>query len=524
MFHLKMILCAVFVCTGVFAQDAVVRGKVMNADQETVAGAEVMISGVRRQVTRATDGSFEVSLAAGKYTVVAKDPRYGSAVQKVELDASQTLEIVLTLDINLHEEIVVTGQMRARAMSETFQSYGVLDSDDLMEKMAPTIGEVLREEPGVSTTYFGPGAGRPIIRGIGGDRIRILEDGIGVGDASSTSPDHAVSGDPIGAERVEIIRGPGTLRFGSSAVGGVVNILDDRIPELQYEKTTSGSVFLSGNSVADERVGAVKLNGSIDRISWHAEYLDRETEDYEIPGFAELEGIDEHDEEEGHDEEEEVEGLLENSRIESSKGSVGVSYIGDRGFIGVAYKGFDTNYGLPGHGHHEEGGHDEEGHDEEGHDEEDEFVSIDMEQRRFDLRGALEMSNNFFQSGKFGYGVTDYEHLEFEGEEVGTTYTNEFWEFRTELEHREIGIFQGSIGLQISDRDFSALGAEAFVPPSQTERLGLFIVEEAELNQNWTLNVGFRYDEQDSDADFTDFGHGHGEEEEGEEHDEEEHE
>jgi RNA polymerase sigma factor (sigma-70 family) len=189
----------------------------------------------------------------------------------------------------IEDEVVVTATASPRSRLEVAQPTNVLSDEDLVLRADTTLGETLDEELGVSSTYFGPGASRPVIRGLGGDRIRVLESGIGGADASSASPDHAVSSDPLTAERIEVIRGPATLLYGSSAVGGVVNVLSGRIPSYVPEASVSGELHLVAGSVADERSGAAVLEGALgSRVAWHADYSNRETGDSEIPGFAEV--------------------------------------------------------------------------------------------------------------------------------------------------------------------------------------------------------------------------------------------
>ena len=478
-------------------------GKVTTLDGQPVADAEVRIIELNRRATVDGEGNFRFeNVPAGSYLLQATSRRLGSAVDRVRVAAGGTAEMTLALDLAVHrEEILVTASPDARSNYEIAQPTSVLSEEELQERLQPTLGETLSAVPGVSSTFFGQGASRPVIRGIGGDRIRVLETGLGAGDASSTSPDHAVSIDPSGAERIEVLRGPATLLYGSSAVGGVVNIIDSRIPsELPAEKLT-GTVELRGGSVADERGGGARLDGGAGRLAWHVDYLTRETDDYEIPGFAESQAFrDAEAGEGGEEEEEEAEafGIVPNSATETDSGALGLSYIGDGGFLGVSVSGLDTLYGIPGgHHHHEEG---EEGEEGEPHEEEEEAaVRIDLEQRRYDLRGGVTRPFGIFRGANVRFGVTDYEHVELEGEEIGTTFTNDSWEGRVELLQNRTGSLSGSVGIQALSRDFAAIGAEAFVPPTQTDSQAVFAFEEVERGA-WRLQFGARYERQDVTA------------------------
>jgi iron complex outermembrane receptor protein len=357
-----------------------------------------------------------------------------------------------------------------------------------------SLGDTLAKQAGVSSSFFGPGAGRPIIRGLGGDRVRILKDGLGSGDASETSPDHAVSIDPLVAERIEVARGPATLLYGSSAIGGAVNVLSNSIPEEMPNTQVTGDLALRGGTVADERSGSAKIDGTAgSRVAWHLDGFIRETDDYSIPDGAEI------------GDEGETPGVLENSSIESEGLTFGASYVHDRGFFGISASGYDTNYGVPGeHGHGEEHGDEHHDDEEEGehHDDEDEHgeeeggVRIDLEQRRLDLKGGLRDLGGFVDRLQVRLGTTDYEHRELEGEEIGTVFTNETLEVRLEAIQKRTERWHGSFGLQFSDRDFAAIGEEAFTPPSETEKWALFAFEELDRG-TWRYQFGGRVETQD---------------------------
>ena len=395
---------------------------------------------------------------------------------------------------SLSDEIIVTGSPLVRSVDEAITGVSVLTGEELSQRLAGTIGETLKSEPGVSSTFFGAGASRPIIRGQGGDRVRVLINGIGSIDASSASPDHAVAAEPAQAERIEVLRGASLLRYGSSGSGGIINVIDGRIPTKLPEDGIDGAVRIGASSVDNGREAAGSVDFGAGNLVFHVDGTFRETDDYEIPGFAEsaefraLEEAEEGGEEEG-EEEEEAFGSLDNSQTKSTSITGGVSYVGERGFFGVAVHKFDSDYGIP--GGHEEG---EEEEEEEGEEEEgEEQVTIDLDQTRLDLNAALEFDGLIGKVQFFG-GYADYEHTEFEAPgEVGTVFTNEGYEARLEAIQRENNGWAAAYGIQLRNRDFSAIGEEAFVPPTETDQIGIYTFQEIELGQ-FHLEGAARYE------------------------------
>jgi iron complex outermembrane receptor protein len=479
------------------AVSGTVSGRVLTASGQPAADAHVELAELGRRLEVDATGAFRFDgVPPGTYVLHAESARAGVNVARVEVSAEQDVRVEVTLERTMHQEfVVVTATGGAATLSEVAQPVSVLSGPELSLRMQPTLGETLAQQPGVSSTYFGPGASRPVIRGLGGDRVRILQSGVGTADASSTSPDHAVSFDPLSAQQVEVVRGPATLLYGSNAVGGVVNILDDRVPDAAPDRPLHGKADLSGATAANERAGALSLTGGKDRFAWHADFLKRKTDDVDIPGFAESAALRAEEEAEGGEgeEHEEVQGVLENSAVDNTGGAAGVSLVGSGGFLGVAFSGLDSLYGVPGHAHHAE----EEA--EGGAAEEEAAVQVDLRQRRGDLRGEWRHPFRGLRSLRARFGLADYEHQELEGGAVGTVFTNESWEGRLEGRHGKAGPFEGSIGVQGFRREFSALGEEAFTPPTLTRSWAVFAFEEAPLG-SWRLQLGGRVEWQDIES------------------------
>jgi iron complex outermembrane receptor protein len=447
----------------------------------TVGDADVVIPGLGRRVRVDGAGRFVFArVPPGRYLLEAQSVRWGRGLESVVVEAGTTVEVTIMVEAVFHlDEMVVSAGAGSTRRSEAYQPASVMTSRDLVIGAEASLGETLSREPGVSSTYFGPGSSRPVVRGIGGDRVRILEAGIGTGDASSTSPDHAVAVEARNASRIEVIRGPATLLYGSSAVGGVVNVLDERIAREPPTQPFSGYVEGLGGSVAKERTGSAAVNARFGSFVVSGSGLWRETDDYSIPGFAEA------NPEPG---EEQEEGVLENSAVSNQRGSGGLTYVSERGYLGLAITGQRSEYGVPGHAHHEE--------EEPGAEEEDGLVSIDMEQNRFDLEGALRFGSRAFRNLKVRLGYTDYQHAELEGAEVGTEFFNDYFEGRLESEHSFAERTQGAFGAQLSSRDFEAIGEEAFVPPSTTDAIAAFAYEEFNATEALSVQGGVRFERQ----------------------------
>lgn len=386
------------------------------------------------------------------------------------LQAQESVEEIVVTSHPLHENGVA-------------QATDVLSGDELNRALATSIGTTVGRLPGVHASTFGSASTRPVIHGLGGARVRVMEDRIDTMDASVTSPDHATTVDPFMADRIEVLKGASTLLYGSGAIGGVIDVQTGRIPHGLSVDGIDGRADIRGSDNASMRSLGFRLDGMHGRFAWHVDGFDRSGDEYDIPGFAESaalraaeEAESEGEGEEGEEGEEEAFGTLPGSQYETRGGAIGFSYIGDRVFAGIAVGAIDSDYGLPGgHGHEEEeGGAAEE--EEEGN------PNLLLEQIRTDLELAISDPFGPFEELAMRLGINDYEHSEIEPNgEVATLFENDAYEFRLELSHRELAGWAGQLGIQQSEREFSAVGEEAFVPPVDTRDWGAF----------WMIERGF---------------------------------
>ena len=405
-------------------------------------------------------------------------------------------------DVVIFDPITVTADPLARNENEATTPITVLDGQALDRAQAQSLGETLDGELGIANSSFGPGAGRPVVRGQGGPRVRVLDGGVGVNDVSSLSPDHNPAVEPFRAEQIEILRGPAALLYGSGAIGGVVNVVSDTIPTEAAEQVD----FTVGTQLDSARNGR-SLFGHVEfgagPLMFHIDGLTRRTDDLEIVGFAETDAVraeEEAEEEEGEEHEEEEPGVLENTYSETETGAFGLSWVGARGFLGASVTQYDTTYGIPGHSHGHEEEEGEEEHAEEEHGEEG-GVFLDVEQVRYDLKGELADPFAGFTRLRGALVKNDYKHIEFEGPgEPGTVFNNDAIEARVEATHAAIGPLRGVIGIQHLDREFSSVGEEAFVMPVDTTQTGLFVVEELQLGAV-RFEGGLRIEQTDHSTD-----------------------
>ena len=370
--------------------------------------------------------------------------------------------------------VVTATPFENRGELDMAQPVSVLRGDDLRRKREASLGDTLSRELGVASSSFGPGAGRPIIRGLDGPRIRVLENGIGTLDISSISPDHAVTTESLNASQIEILRGPATLLYGSGASGGVVNVVNNRIPS-QLFKSPKGDLEVRGNTATEERTGAFNAAGSMRQMSWSIGGFRRKTDDYHIPGRA------------NESDPASPKGIVENSAVNSGGLSGGASFVGERGFLGGSVGHLESKYGIPG----------------------PEGARIDLKQTRYDFSSELDKPVAGFEKLKVRMGYNDYKHAEIERTgEIATRFKNQAIESRAELLHEPLANWKGVIGVQFRDRHFSALGEETVVPVTKSHSVGVFLVEERNWNR-WRLELGGRGEYAAQDPKGDSFPHAH---------------
>ncbi|MEQ3745616.1 MAG: TonB-dependent receptor [Henriciella sp.] len=405
------------------------------------------------------------------------------------------------------DTVLVTIPGSDRGADELIGNATSIDREELLENLEASLGNTLDRQPGVSTTFFGQGASRPVLRGLGAERVQVLTNGIGVIDASAASPDHQVSADGIDATKIEILRGPAALAYGGQAIGGVVNVIDGLIAEELPAEPFSADLFSAYNSVNEGTELAGKAQFVNGPFMFSLSASQRDFGDYEIPGGSESAALIAAEEAEGeeHEEEEGGEGVLENSFVDTQTFSAGLSWVGDTSFLGVSVRQQTSEYGLPGHGHgheeHEDEDHEDEDedHDEEEHDEEEESPFIDLEQTRVEIRGGAELGETGLTSVRGSLVFVDYEHTEFEAPgEAGTVYETDGFEARFEA-GTSFGELNGAIGVQLLDKELLAVGEEAFITPTTTESVAAFLYQTREWDNGFGIEFGSRLERVELD-------------------------
>ena len=383
-----------------------------------------------------------------------------AAVQAALVQAQSPKDKPVTLP-----EVTVTANPLGSDLFEQAAPASVLQGDALFRQRQFTLGETLSGLPGVSSTYFGPNASRPVIRGLDGDRVRLLQNGAGMHDASSLTYDHAVAVDPLVVERAEVVRGPAALFHGGSAVGGVVNVIDNRIPVAPVEGV-SGRAESRFGGAQREKASGLLLEGGNGSIALHADVYTRDTDDLKIKGFARSTRL-----RATSPQANEAFGSLPNSASKSAGGAFGISRTWADGYVGVSHSGFESTYGTVAEPN----------------------VTIDMQSNRWDLAGEVRGIDAPVTALKFKGSSTDYKHVELDAGVPATRFFNKGQDWHVEARHRRIGALEGAFGMQWSKSDFSALGAEAFVPPTSTDSKAGFLFEELAIGA-WKFNFGGRHE------------------------------
>jgi iron complex outermembrane recepter protein len=416
---------------------------------EPMAGAAVVVEELRRETRTGDDGTYRFDgLPVGSYHVSVRADGYSS--RRVEVTVGSTSATLdLEVDLDLHFAEVLSVSPNARAQFESYQPTSVLSATDLSRELAETIGATLQSQPGVTMRSLGPGPARPVIRGLDGDRVLVLQDGQRMGDLSSQSGDHGVPVNPASAQRIEVVRGPATLLYGANAIGGLVNIVTDQIPSEKVTAPTGSFTFNLGTN-SEPYGGAGDVHVGNGTYAMHLGGGSQIAESYRTP-----------------------EGVVRNSQSRSGFFNVGGGWTGDRQYAGVSYGYDNTKYGVP--------------ELEEGN------ISLTPRRHAISARAGGQGLDGALTSYRATLGVRRYEHTELEGDEIGTQFNNNTVEGELMAGHKPLGRLAGSVGGWFLTREFAATGAEALSPPVDQRTLAAFLYEEIAW-PHFTLQFGGRVD------------------------------
>lgn len=393
-------------------------------------------------------------------------------------------------------EIIITAPY-ARNQADILSGTSVLSGEELTRELRPTIGETLARQPGVSATSFGPNASRPVLRGLQGERVRVLTDGIGSFDVSNTSVDHAVAINPLTADRIEVLRGPSALLFGSSAIGGVVNVIDSRIPRRVPTEPIHVDAIGTYGTAAKERSGAAAVDVPVtDKVVFHLDGTFGQTDDLRTGGYLLSRPL--REQAAASDEAEvrelaDLRGRLPNSQSRMWEVAGGAAIVTDTGNLGFSVSHLDNRYGVP--ERFDVADHDHEGEaegEEEGHAHEQ--VTLHVRQTRADMRAEVNTGDGFVEKLRVRGGIANYRHDEIEDTgEIGTSFYNRGLEARVEAVQAAQGAWRGAFGGQMYIRDLNIVGEEKFIPKSETQQFGLFTLQSFDLGA-FRAEAGGRYE------------------------------
>ena len=442
-------------------------GTVTNAAGKPLANATVEIEALKRVTSTNELGEFTFSnVKEGDYTLHIFASGFAHLHEHAQVQSDNAEGANFVLARSAIEVIDVHATPMHLSVMESATPVSVLSGETLRRQQAATLGDTLEKLPGVQSNFHGNVASTPIIRGLSGPRVLITQNGLDVSDVSRVGPDHAVASEASTAKQIEVLRGPATLFFGSGAIGGVVNVVDQRVPT---STETRGEFVLETQTVNDQKLGTFNVTTGVDNMAFYADGFYRDSNDYETPVAPDID-----DPDGAH--------VVENSNEESSGFTLGTSYLFDQGYVGVAVERFEREYGVPGHSH---GG--------------DTSVFADLEQTKYQLLGEYNFTNDFLQSVHFRAGYTDYEHAEVEGGLLGTTFSNETEELRVELLHKPMAGWRGGISLHYKGSDVFAQGEEAFTPPSEMEMFAVALMEERHFG-DFLVQLGARAESVTLDA------------------------
>jgi iron complex outermembrane recepter protein len=446
------VLTLVCLALPAFAQQGTsVCGVLTNSlSQEPIADATVRIEELGREVKSGADGRYQITgVPAGTYHLLVRANGFTPRRSEIRV-AAAPLAVDLGIDPELHYTEVLSVSPDARNQFESYQPTTVLAGQDLAKELQGTLGETMQSEPGLASRSFGPGPSRPVIRGLDGDRVLVLEDGQRMGDLSSQSGDHGVNINPASATRVEVVRGPASLLYGANAIGGLVNVITSSIPTAPVRRTTGGVTFDFG-SAASETGGAGDVTVGNGTLALHVGASGRHADDYSTP-----------------------EGDVPNSFNRTGAAEVGLAWTAQNGYLGGSVAFDKSHYGIP----LVEAG----------------TTNLDPRRAVFNLRGERTNMSGALSGIRFSLGVRRYRHDELDGEEVTTSFKNDTAELEVLANHKATGRLKGSVGAWMLNRKFDVTGEEVLSPAVDQNNVAAFVYEEVTLNPHATFQFGGRVD------------------------------
>lgn len=469
--------------TSVLAQS--IDGVVKDTQGKAISNASISVKGTDIRVSTDESGRFSIeSMLDGQNELHVSADGYAHLYRIVSIESDESESVSLTLKRSPIEVIDVVASPLHMSSMESASPVNVLGGEELRRQQSATLGDTLEKTPGVHTNFHGKVVSTPVIRGLSGPRVLIAQNGLDVSDVSRVGPDHSVASEASTARQIEVLRGPATLFYGSGAIGGVVNVVDGRVPT---SNETRGEWLLETQSVDNSKLGSFNVTTGAGPMAFYADAYWRESDDYEVPVAPDIDsdmsGSDFH---------------VENSNEESDGFTLGTSYLFDQGYIGIAVEQFNRTYGIPGHTH---GGEEEHAHEHDhDHEESEEAVFADLEQTRVQLLSELNFDNAWFNQLSTRAAFTDYEHAEIEHGAIGTTFENQTEELRFDLRHTEWLGWSGAVSLHYKNSEVAAQGSEAFTPPSESRTFAVAVMEEQHFG-NVLVQLGARAERVDLEAD-----------------------
>ena len=440
--------------TTVFSQGTI-KGKVVDKSTgEPLPSADVHLVEIKRGTITKTDGTFVIqNVPTGNYTIEVSYVGYKKSRKKVEVKDGLTLDVEIELEQTVLSlpDVVVTGTMYERSPFEIHQPIAVLDEDKLGLRLSENLAKTLSYEPGINLEYNGSAVGRPVIRGLSGTRILILDNGSRIGDASDLTPDHAVSFDPASVERVEIIRGPASLFYGVNALGGAINVISNDIPRAVHDKLR-GSLRLTGESVNSGLAGVGFFDYGFKNFALRGEFGYRQNNNVKIPS-----------------------GELENTNSKNLNSSFGVAYYTKSFSSGFAFRNYTGDYGIPTRSDHED------------------MPRFKIRRDKYEFKTDLKFEDKIIQGTELHLNQTNYDHREIEGGETATHIKIKTTNADIKLKHSRIGKFDGMLGANFLYQSYSTIGEEKFFADANLYLTSLVLYEEIGLG-NLTLQTGLRFD------------------------------